>query len=92
MNPWLPMCPVTPCLTHAKLALASPDCWWLWLAGVSSSVNPLGQEPEMLHKLEEICSREFLTEVQKSVMGGVAECLNSGLQLPSPREDTALKH
>lgn len=37
------------------------------------------------------CSREFLTEEQKSVVGGMAESLNPGLQLPSPREDTALE-
>lgn len=84
MNPWLPMSPVTPCLTHAKLALASPEHWWPWLAAVSSSVNPPEQEPETLHKLEVTCSREFLTEEQKSVVGGMAEC-------PSPREDTALE-
>lgn len=45
----------------------------------------------MLHKLEVICSREFLTEEQKSVVGRMAECLNSGLQLLSPREDTAFE-
>lgn len=70
-----------------QLALASPEHCWSWLAAVSSSLNPLEQEPEMLHKLEVICSREFLTEEQKSLVGRMAGCLNSGLQLLSPRED-----
>lgn len=38
----------------------------------------------MLHKLEEICPREILTEEQKSVVGGMGdrEFLNSELQVP----------
>lgn len=53
-----------------QLALAGPEHCWPWLAAVSSSLNPLEQEPEMLHKLEVICSREFLTEEQKSGKDG----------------------
>lgn len=45
--------------------------------------NSSGIEAERLRKLEITCSREFLTEEDKSVVGGMREWLSMGLQLAS---------